>query len=104
MADRRLAEPEPLSRACDAALLDQCVEDPQEVQIKRVKMHIMHMCDAQLSLVCKMQSLHRPLDDPLNDWSVRYVELVQIDYAEFRITGGSRGGCAGAVGLIAAAE
>ena len=52
MADRRLAQPEPLSGARDAAFLDQRVEDPQQVQIECVEMQIIHACDAQLSLVC----------------------------------------------------
>ena len=37
MADRRLAEPEPLAGAGDAALFDQCVGNAQQVQIEREK-------------------------------------------------------------------
>src|SRR5439155_19029774 len=52
-ADRRLAEPEPLSGASDAALLDQRVEDTQQIEVESVKMRFIHICDAQLSFVCK---------------------------------------------------
>src|SRR5215472_3980756 len=58
MTDRRLAKAEAFPRPRDAAFLDQRVEYPEEVQIQRAEMNIIHECDAQLSFACKFALNH----------------------------------------------
>ena len=49
-------------------------------------------------------TLRQPAVSQLRIWRRRYVELAQIDRSESRGIGRHRGGCAGPVGLVAAAE
>ncbi len=51
MADRRLGQAEPVAGAGNAAFLDEGVENPQQIEIERVKMNYVHGCDAILSFV-----------------------------------------------------
>ena len=53
MADGRLAEPKALAGTRHAALLDQCIEYAQQIQVQGVEMKAIHWCNAKLSFECK---------------------------------------------------
>ncbi len=62
VADRRLAEAEPCPGAGHAALFDQRVENPQQVQVEAIRMNRIHGCDAILSFAQRWLS---PSNDSL---------------------------------------